>query len=210
MTSLPVDPARFVAFLSVVVVMVITPGPANLFAIAAGAAKGRTGAVMAMLGMTTGTLVWSAGAALGLSALVLAWPEVFRWMVYAGAAFVAWLGAKSLWSAWKPNDSNGHAPIRLGPSAFRDGVAVQISNPKALLFFTGVLPPFLDPARPLIPQLVVLVGSVIWMDMAAMVSYGLGGAALAARMEEPRFRRIFAAFVGVLLMTTAVMMLLHR
>lgn len=210
MTSLPVDPARFAAFLSVMVVMVVTPGPANLFAIATGAAKGKAGAVMAMLGMTCGTLVWSVGAAMGLSALVLAWPAVFRWMVYGGAAFVAWLGLKSLWSAWRPDAGSGHAPIRLGPSAFRDGFAVQISNPKALLFFTGVLPPFLDPARPLIPQIVVLVGSVIWMDMIAMVSYGLGGAALAARMEEPRFRRIFAAFVGVLLMTTAAMMLLHR
>jgi threonine/homoserine/homoserine lactone efflux protein len=100
--------------------------------------------------------------------------------------------------------------VRPGRSALRDGFAVQIANPKAILFFTAVLPPFLDAARPLPPQLAAFATATIGMDMAAMSAYGLGGAALAARMRQPRFRRGFQLAVGLLLLSAATLMILRR
>jgi threonine/homoserine/homoserine lactone efflux protein len=93
----------------------------------------------------------------------------------------------------------------LGRSALRDGFAVQIANPKILLFFGAVLPPFIDVARPLAPQLLMFAAATIGMDLISMSSYGLGGAALASRMNEPGFRKGFAIAVGVLLITAAVL-----
>ena len=83
-----------------------------------------------------------------------------------------------------------------GRSALIDGFTVQIANPKAILFFTAVLPPFLDVNRPVAPQLALFALATIGMDVLSMSAYGLGGAALANRMNEPRFKRWFGVFVG--------------
>ena len=213
MTALPVDPARYATFLGVMAVMAITPGPANVFAIATGAEKGKAAALIGVAGMNSASLVWFAAAALGLGALILAFPQVFHLIAYAGAAYVAWLGVKSILGASKaPAEAGmtaGHAAPRRGRSAFRDGFAVQISNPKALLFFTAVLPPFLDPHRPLAAQLAMFAVATIGFDVISMSAYGLGGAALARRMNEPRFRRGFQIGVGLLLITAATLMALR-
>ena len=205
--DLPVDPARYAAFLAAMFVMAITPGPANLFAIATGIQKGKAQALLAVAGMNTGTLVWFAAAALGLSALITAFPLAFHWLVIAGALYVAWLGIRSIASGVRNESEPGHAKVRQGRWAFVDGFTVQIANPKAVLFFTAVLPPFIDPQRPLLAQLAMFAAATIGMDVISMSAYGLGGAALSARMSEPTFRRGFAVFVGLLLITTAVLII---
>ena len=209
--SPPVDPARYATFLGVMAVMAATPGPANLLAIATGADKGKAAALAAVLGMNTATLVWFSAAALGLGALVLAAPEAFAWMAYAGAAYLAWLGLKS-WRAAVARQApvEDLVAVRAGRSALRDGFMVQIANPKIVLFFTAVLPPFLDPQRALPPQLVAFAAATIGLDVIAMSAYGLGGAALAARMTRPRFRRGFQVVVGALLLGAATLMILRR
>jgi threonine/homoserine/homoserine lactone efflux protein len=205
MDHLPVDPARYGAFLVAMFVMALTPGPANLFAIATGMERGKGAALVSVLGMNTATLVWFSGSALGLGALIVAFPKAFHVLALAGAAYLVWLGLKSLWAGIRNVESHASATVRKGRSAFADGFMVQIANPKILLFFSGVLPPFLDIARPLAPQLVMFACATIGMDLISMSSYGLGGAALSSRMNEPGFRRGFAVLVGVLLITAAVL-----
>lgn len=209
MDHLPVDPARYGAFLVAMFVMAIAPGPANLFAIATGMARGKGAALVSVVGMNTATLVWFTGSALGLGALILAFPKAFHVLALAGAAYLVWLGLKSLWAGIRNIESHASATVRAdGParrSAFLDGFMVQIANPKILLFFSAVLPPFLDVERPLAPQLVMFACATIGMDLISMSGYGLGGAALSSRMNEPGFRRGFAILVGVLLITAAVL-----
>lgn len=204
--QLPVDPARYGAFLGVMAVMAVTPGPANLFAIATGAQKGKAAALVGVAGMNTATLVWFCAAALGLGALILAFPQIFHLLAFAGAAYIAWLGVKALLGAFRRDAAPGHGAFKQGKSAYLDGFAVQIANPKAVLFFTAVLPPFLDPTRPLPAQLAAFACATLTLDILAMSAYGLGGAALAAKMTEPRFARGFAVVVGLLLLTAAVLM----
>jgi threonine/homoserine/homoserine lactone efflux protein len=204
--TLPVDPARYSAFLVTMFVMAITPGPANLFAIATGMQKGKGAALLGVAGMNVATLVWFACSALGLGALIIAFPKAFHLLALAGAAYLVWLGFKSIRSGIQDKGGEGegaHRTFKMGRSAFRDGFAVQIANPKILLFFTAVLPPFIDVDRPLAPQLVMFAAATIGMDLISMSSYGLGGAALASRMNEPGFRKGFAIVVGVLLITAA-------
>jgi predicted MFS family arabinose efflux permease len=82
--TLPVDPARYLAFLGVMAVMAVTPGPANLFSIATGAQRGKGAALVGVAGMNSATLVWFAAAALGLGALILAFPQVFHLLAFGG------------------------------------------------------------------------------------------------------------------------------
>lgn len=210
--TLPVDPARYGAFLAIMALMAVTPGPANLFAIATGMQRGRAQVLIGVAGMNAATLVWFGGAALGLGALVAAFPAAFRLLAIAGGLYVAWLGLRSIWSGVRRQDeAAAQAPaVHRARSALLDGFSVQIANPKALLFFTAVLPPFIDPARPIIPQLLLFATATIGFDVLAMSAYGLGGAALSARMNEPAFKRGFSLLVGLMLITAAVLILSRR
>jgi len=202
---LPVDPHLYAAFLGVMAVMAATPGPANLFSVANGVKRGPAGALAGVLGMNAATLVWFGAAALGLGALVTAFPAAFRIVSIGGALYVAWLGVRALRGVFATAADPESATIRLGRSAILDGFMVQIANPKAVLFFTAVLPPFLDVNRPAAPQLALFALATIGMDVITMSAYGLGGAALARRMAEPRFRRGFGLLTGVLLLLAALL-----
>ena len=212
MSALPVDPGLYLTFLGVMGVMAITPGPANLFAVATGMARGPAAALAGVAGMNMATLVWFAAAALGLSALIAAFPEAFRLIAAAGAVYVGWLGLKARWAARTTADAPAPAlaegaGARPGRGAFVEGFMVQILNPKAVLFFTAVLPPFLDPARPAAPQLGLFAVATVGLDVLSMSAYGLGGAALALAMTRPGVRRAFGAGTGVLLLLAAALIL---
>lgn len=210
MLAWPVDPAKFAAFLVVMSALAVTPGPANLFAIGAGVGGGMRGALLGVAGMNTATAVWFLAASLGLGALMAAYPWAFQAIAVAGGLYVAWLGARFIWGALR--DHAGAAALFSGAgagaaSAFAKGFAVQLGNPKAVLFFTAVLPPFVDPARPIALQLAMLAAATLTMDAIAMSAYGLAGGALSARFAQPGFRRAFAAIVGLLLLGSAVLIL---
>lgn len=205
-------PDTYLLFLGVMAVLAITPGPANLFAVATGIARGPGPALMGVVGMNCATLIWFAAAALGLSALVTAFPEAFQALAIVGALYVGWLGLKALWNAIQPGGKSvlEHAIHAAKPgAAFRDGLLVQLSNPKAVLFFTAVLPPFLDPARPTGIQLAAFAAAAIGMDGVAMAAYALAGGALATKMSEPDFARLFSAGVGLLLLLAAALILIR-
>lgn len=208
---LPVNPELYALFAGVMAVFAATPGPANLFAIATGVSADPRAALIGVAGMNTATLVWIAGALLGLGALVHAFPAAFRVLAIGGGLYVAYLGAKSLWAAAR----NAVPPIESArgaseAGAFRDGFAVQIANPKIVVFFSAVLPPFVDPALPAAPQLAILGATTIVMDVISMSAYGVAGGALAAHLREPGPRRGFAAIVGVLLVIAACLILLRQ
>ena len=207
---LPVDPARYALFAGMMAVFAVTPGPANLFAIATGIRAGHAAALRGVVGMNAATLVWLAAAALGLGALVTAFPQAFRVLAIAGGAYVAWLGAKALWAAAHDTPALHLSRGADAGGALREGFAVQLSNPKAVVFFTAVLPPFVDPARPVLPQLALLGGTMIAMDVAGMSFYGLAGGSLAQTLTQPFARRAFSAFVGVLLLTAAALIVFRR
>lgn len=205
----PVDPHTYLLFLGAMALLAWTPGPANLFAVATGLQRGPRAALIGVLGMNAATLVWFGAAALGLGALVAAFPDQFRWIAIAGGLYVAWLGLAALAASMRAQTELKAMRAAAPGAAFRDGFAVQIANPKAILFFTAVLPPFIDPARPIAAQLAMFALATIGMDLISMSAYGLAGGALSARMAEPRFRAGFQAMVGMLLLIAAALILLR-
>lgn len=207
----PLDPARYALYCGVMAAFALTPGPANLFMIATGVRAGPRNVLLGVAGLNLASLVWLIGAALGLGALTVAFPLAFRFMAIAGAAYVAWLGAKSLWSAATGEVSHFEEIKATGPvTAFRDGFVVQISNPKAMVFVAAVLPPFVDPARPALIQIAILGATMMLMDVVTMTSYGLAGGALSSVLRAQAARRAFAVFTGVLLIAAALFIALRH
>src|SRR4051794_34702848 len=191
--TLPVDPAKYAAFLGAMAILAATPGPSNLFAIANGMARGKRAVLLGVAGMNTATLIWYVAAALGLGALALAFPQAVKALIVLGALYLVWLAFISLKSGFDPSTAAiGHADIRPGRSAYRDGFMVQITNPQILLFLGAVLPPFLDFQRPLALQFAMFAAATVGLDVIATTAYGFGGAALARRMSDPQFRKGFS------------------
>lgn len=207
--SWPVEPHLYLTFLGVMALLAMTPGPANLFAVATGVRDGRRAALLGVVGMNAATLVWFFAASLGLGAVVAAFPDQFRWIAIAGGLYVAWLGVQAIRGGGHgPGDPGKARLTRRGPLV--DGFMVQIANPKAVLFFTAVLPPFLDPNRPLVPQLALFAAATLGLDAITMSAYGLFGAVLARRMTEPRFARAFGWISGGLLLIAAAMIVFRH
>ena len=201
--NLPVDPARYAAFLGAMAILAATPGPSNLFAIANGMSRGKRAVIVGVAGMNTATLIWYVAAALGLGALALAFPQAVRALIVVGAVYLVWLAYKALKGGFAKDGALGHASIHAGRSAYWDSFLVQIANPKILLFFGAVLPPFLDFRKPLVPQFLLFAAATVIFDVTATTAYGFGGAALSRRMAEPRFRRAFGIAVAAVLLAAA-------
>jgi threonine/homoserine/homoserine lactone efflux protein len=204
--TLPVDPARYLAFMGTMAILAITPGPSNLYAVANGMARGRKAVLLGVAGMNMATLFWYGAAALGLSALALAFPQAVKTLIVIGALYLVWLAYRSLASAFGPQAADdGRWRTRIAPdgSPYWGAFMVQIANPKMVLFFGAVLPPFLDFRRPLPAQFVMFVIATVGLDVMGTLSYGFGGAALAARMTDPRFYRGFSIAVAVVLVVAA-------
>ena len=206
MLTLPVEPSRFAVFLTVMASLAAAPGPANLFSIATGMNRGPRAVGLAVVGMNSATLVWFVAAAVGLGALIRALPDVFAFLTVAGALYLIWLGLRALTAAVRGGGAISTGPTSDG-SPLAQGFAVQIANPKAVLVFSAVLPPFIDLSRPLVPQLVAFAAATIGLDILTMSAYGLGGVALAQQMNAPGFRRLFNTFVGLVLIAAAVLIL---
>ena len=201
--TLPVDPPRYLAFLGAMAILAATPGPSNLFAIANGMSRGRKAVLLGVAGMNTATLIWYLAAALGLGALALAFPQAVKVLIVVGALYLVWLAVKSVRSGFAAEGRLGHATVQPGRSAYWDSFLVQIANPKILLFFGAVLPPFLDFNKPLAAQFVLFAAATVMLDVTATTAYGFGGAALSRKMTEPRFRRGFALATAAVLLAAA-------
>src|SRR4051812_47389821 len=139
----------FWLFVASGVVVNVTPGPDTLYIVGRSAAQGRRAGVLSVLGISTGVLIHTAAAAIGLSALLASSAAAFTVVRYAGAAYLIYLGLRLLMS--RGNDSPAASDVaptsgpRDGWAIYRQGVLTNVLNPKVALFFLAFLPQFVDP-----------------------------------------------------------------
>jgi threonine/homoserine/homoserine lactone efflux protein len=146
-------------FLVAAVALAVTPGPAVLYIVARSVSQGRAAGVASCLGIALGGMVHVAAAVLGLSALLAASALAFDAMKYAGAAYLVWLGVRKLTRPPAAAGNDGVEPHSLA-RVFRDGVVVNVLNPKTALFFLAFLPQFTDPSRPDVAAQLLFLGSL--------------------------------------------------
>lgn len=131
-------------FFGAALVVAVTPGPGILYVAARSLAGGRGEGVASSFGTGLGGLFHVAAGALGVSALVMASAEAFAVLKLAGAAYLLWIGIKTM------REARVAAPagiVAAGPArAFREGVVVEALNPKTAAFFLAFIPQFVDPS----------------------------------------------------------------
>jgi threonine/homoserine/homoserine lactone efflux protein len=193
---------RWTAFVGVLLVVLCTPGPDFAVVLRHALASPSRG-TRAAAGIVTGLAGHTAAAAVGLSAVLAALPDVLTAIRLAGAAYLVWLAAHALHAALARDPQAPSARVH-SPRAFLDGLASNLLNPKALLFFLGLIPQFVVPGPTVTAQLLLLAGttvvaSVLWW--AAVIAVAARGRAALAR---GRVRRVVDAVTGGALLAVAV------
>jgi len=136
----------WLVFFTTVFVINISPGPDVIYIVSKTIAQGRKVGIASSLGIWAGALVHVAAAALGLSAVLAASATAFGIVKYIGAGYLIYLGIQSLISkgeTFNMHESTGEKTTLW--KAFRQGVLVDILNPKVAIFFMAFLPQFIRP-----------------------------------------------------------------
>jgi homoserine/homoserine lactone efflux protein len=180
----------------------LTPGPATMVAVSHalphGPAGGMRGALGPIVGVNIGNFIWYALTAFGLIALINAVPTAYAVLRWIGVAYLAWMGFQMLGGGAGKLASQSARSASFG-KGFVNGLAVHMSNPKALLFYTAFIPPFIDPDGNLLLQFAILAGLTVFTETTGLTFYS----ALASKARnlgnadqaQPLFRKIAAAIL---------------
>ncbi|KGK02498.1 LysE family translocator [Pseudoalteromonas sp. SD03] len=123
----------------------MSPGPSLAVVLKHSLNGGMKNGMLAALSHGFGVGLYAAASLLGLGALMLQFPTVYQFLVYLGAAYLAYLGLKILFS--KPNDSELQVQKSAVSSskALQDGFAIAFLNPKLAIFFLALFSQIIDP-----------------------------------------------------------------
>ncbi|WP_408899480.1 LysE family translocator [Nocardioides sp. R1-1] len=214
--NLVLEPTQLLAFAAASVVLVGMPGPNIVYITTRSLAHGLRAGVVSVLGVETGTAVYAAATALGLSALIATSPTAFDALRYLGAAYLVYLAGRELARrGHDPGDGTetSRTPLR---RVYLDGLLMNLLNPKVALFFLAFLPQFLSPdASGATAQVEVLALGIVTVlvalavDLAYAVAAGLVGRRLRRRRRagaprHPVLRRLPVAGVYLAIAAAAV------
>jgi threonine/homoserine/homoserine lactone efflux protein len=138
---------QFLVFLAAAVLLNLSPGADHVFILTRTVSQGRLAGFLSSWGVGTGAMIHVSAAALGISAILAASATAFTVVKLAGAGYLIWLGVRALQSKGLALPlAPGEAPRLPGWAIFRQGVVVDLLNPKVAVFFMAFLPQFVDPA----------------------------------------------------------------
>lgn len=158
------DPAYWLVFFSAALALNLSPGPDLFFVLSRTLAGGRRVGLASACGVCSGAVVHVAAAALGISAILATSALAFAVVKYVGAAYLLYLGIQILRSAGSASllDVKG-GPKTSAWQAYRQGVLVDILNPKVAIFFMAFLPQFVRPDHGSIAVQLLLLGVLVVM-----------------------------------------------
>jgi threonine/homoserine/homoserine lactone efflux protein len=158
------DSAQLALFFAAAVLLAVTPGPGIFYVAARALAGGRAEGVASSLGTGLGGTVHVLAGSLGVSAVVLASAELFTALKLLGAAYLVWIGLRTVRAARRDASAASGGGAAVPPvgarRAFREGVVVEALNPKTAAFFLAFVPQFVDPAAGHVAPQFALLGLV--------------------------------------------------
>jgi threonine/homoserine/homoserine lactone efflux protein len=197
-------------FASLALAAIATPGPTTLLALQNGAQGGVRAALPGMAGAVLSDLILIAAVAAGIGGLLAASALAFELLKWLGVAYLCWLGLRLLRSA-PAASSQPAAPERLPPArVFRQCLFVALTNPKGYLFFSALLPSFINPTQPLWPQYAAVTTLFVSLDAMVIMAYAGLGSAGARWAGERTWQRVNRVSGALLLAIAASLSLMRR
>ncbi len=177
------------AFLGASLAISLSPGAGAVTSMSTGLAVGLRRGYWNILGLQIGVVLQIAVVAAGIGALVAGSDVAFEVIKWFGVAYLVYL-AVAQWRAVPAEADVTVEVTELSPRALvTRGFLVNASNPKAVVFMLAVLPQFLDPARPLIPQYLVITATMVTVDVLVMTGYTGFAAKVLRALRSPRQQR---------------------
>ena len=188
--------STYALFLATAMALLVIPGPAVLYVVTRSIEMGRAGGVASVAGITTGTIVRVVLATAGLSSLMLASRTAFDAVKYVGAAYLIVLGVRRLLTRTRDRVEEEAAP-RTRRRAYTQGIVVNLTNPKTIVFIFAFIPQFVDPnARHVWLQVLVLGLSFALLGFLSDNAYALAAGAVADRLRGSRKIARFERWFG--------------
>jgi homoserine/homoserine lactone efflux protein len=195
---------RYSLYLVAEFMMVISPGGAVLLVMNRGIAQGFQASLAATLGVLGANALYFMASAIGLSALAMQFPMAFKGLQWAGAAYLLYLA----WGAWtaRPGGlSLSASKPQTNAQAFSQALWMQLANPKAMLTFAAIVPPFINPVFPVASQMAWLAAGSMIPELLVLMVYGALAAKLATVLQRPARLRAIERVCAVLLVAIAAM-----
>ncbi|HEV7367638.1 LysE family translocator [Arenibaculum sp.] len=201
-------------FLSAAVALNVAPGPDAVYILTRTVAHGRRVGIASSLGVCSGAFIHVLAAAFGLSAILATSATAFMVVKYVGAAYLVYLGWKALRSPGVAFAPAGAAEDRrVTPwSAYRQGVAIDVLNPKVAIFFMAFLPQFVDPAlghaaaQTVLLGLIVILVAIVWEAFLVLCASGMTG----TLRRRPAIGAWLDRLVGVVLIGLGIRLALEE
>ena len=169
-------------------------------------------ALTGILGILGGHLVFFGCVASGLATLLAAASATFTVLRLAGAIYLCCLGVRIVASTFRPAKGAEQIvrPLPSRRSLWLQGFAIQVTNPKALLFMSALLPQFIQPQHPLAPQLAVLLTVTIAVDGMVLGAYAHFALRGAQRLRAAGITAWLERAFGVVLVLFGIRLLANR
>jgi homoserine/homoserine lactone efflux protein len=163
-------------FLVMETTLSLSPGPAVFYVVSQGIRGALRRTLPATLGILTANGIYFALSATSLGAIIAASARFFTVAKWAGAAYLIYLGLKALYSANSMHsvalDEKRSGNGRDLRGVYLGALTLQLANPKALLFFLALLPQFIDPSSPVVPQMLILAATSMVPEFCILMGYG--------------------------------------
>ncbi|HXC55870.1 MAG TPA: LysE family translocator [Rhizomicrobium sp.] len=188
------------AFFVIETVLCLTPGPAVLLVLSQALTRGARKTIWSIGGILAANTVYFVLSATGIGAILMASYDLFFAIKWLGAAYLVWLGVGAFRGTSRAlSIRTGDArPVR-GGRLFLNGFVLQMSNPKALVFFTALVPQFINPHAALVPQVAILALTSVVIEFGVQLSYAMLAGRAAHLAAQPRFARLADRVAGSLL-----------
>lgn len=201
-----IDPVTLLAFVPAALALNLTPGADMMFTLGQSLRGGVRVGQAANLGIALGGLVHVLVAGLGLGALVAAHPGIFDVIRWVGVTYLLWLAVQSLRAGFSDPSVDAKGAKTTPARALRQGLFVNLTNPKIVLFVLAFLPQFVDPAHGSILGQFLILGAILSLGgllVNGVVALAAGGAATrllrSARFATVLGRVSAAIFAGLAL-----------
>lgn len=149
-------PSEILLYMAALAILFLTPGPVWVALVARGVSGGFHAAWPLALGVVVGDIIWPLLAIFGVSLLVALYADFLTLLRYGGAVILVWMGVRTIRNANKPLMADGRLTASGMWAGFMAGLMVIIGNPKAILFYMGVLPNFFELNSVSGPDIVVI------------------------------------------------------
>ena len=168
----PMSLDTWLIFCATETVLCLTPGLAVLLVLSLSLSRGRRAGFLASLGILCANAGYFALSASGIAAILIASWEIFFLIRWVGALYLIGLGLRMLFrKTVAPVEENAPPAFSAGWRSFVHALVTQAANPKTLLFFSALLPQFVDPESSVVPQVLILGQSSVLIEFAVLSLY---------------------------------------